>query len=334
MRQLSVEAQEQQRALSEMTPELVAYYKDYILPLENKGAQQQLLTVYERGRHIHHVLGNEAKYGAKAHKHLEVLTGQTKSCLYRARDLATTFTLEEIEQLAERRCLNRRAISPHHLYPLTQIGDVERRRELLERIFSECLSSRTVEALVQEERDAGLAGSQSARSRSIIATLRVVAKQTSSFVAAQESQLDDAFQQLEDGGKSERAESRLTERLLECREALMTQQDSLAVRLRKLDAILSHQQELGGASTTRKIAGAAAPKRAVKKKKTKRAAAAKKDAALATPSIKVLKPVVETEAKPAAAAVTIAAEEKPKPALSMISGALDRIHKQRQGEKV
>lgn len=138
--------------LSEMTPatKQLAVKLDRTLASAHCDA---LLLRYDTGRSLARVVAEEATYGSSAVEQLAAYLGMSPDRLYKLRTYALVFTRQQVTAYAKRSMANGGRIRYHHLAAIMVVRSPQERLRLVELVFTESLSVRSLRDRIAGGRD-------------------------------------------------------------------------------------------------------------------------------------------------------------------------------------
>jgi len=232
-----------------MTPELKELYDDLLVRV-NTLAKNDLMARYNIGTRVARLRldGSEAKYGADAVECLSTALGISSSNLYTMCGITQTWTKEQFQVLLTRRSSTNKLVTFSHLSVLMTASSAADQLTAIETFYSESLSVRDLQALVQEANGTKTAGSTSAKvlPKSAEAGLRSITSYIKKVQTAHETLDKSVFARIDKDPAKHASEKLIT--VLEDTQAEMDSlQESLLKDLKRISkTITSLRTEIAG----------------------------------------------------------------------------------------
>lgn len=197
---LSPQVSQARKAIQEMPEPLLAVYQKLAERLAGI-SRLDVLTRYDIGTDLKTVIAPEekssvSKYGLGAAKKLAAALGLSDSTLYYFKDMALTWSREEVEGLLELRNSAGTGLSFGHLAALTILNKASERTKLLAKWRRDCLSVKDMEAAVRQTMGPRQ-GDKTLKPKSMNAGVMSMGKLLNNLQEAHENLAEALFKQLE-----------------------------------------------------------------------------------------------------------------------------------------
>jgi hypothetical protein len=130
-----------------MTPALRKLYMS-LRPQIDKLIVQDLSTRFKLGEIVDRAIADEATYGSRAVQQLAEALGLSVTELYVSRTIYTQWPEDMRQMFLTRRRPDGKLITYSHLAEVAVIGAAATRKKLVQKVYSECLSTRDLRTLV------------------------------------------------------------------------------------------------------------------------------------------------------------------------------------------